>query len=288
MKCELTQILPTTVLSFDFGISTPSAVRPDLLALLRGLNLIEEQLARHEEELSICLGPADARGGLSATERHVKWEQLYRQGQELIRGERHVSKDHSQGLSLLRESAFLGHGDSALALQRPTGVYLANSNTGAAFFSVLGSGRMLLKVFSPSNFRLIRDTLLSSGVMVWRTEMELRKMSRNWSDTSDSPLIKEPLPDSTIMVYGSSKERGLRKMFPKPPNTSNCRLVKTTRTGNALTLCVWRMEVELRQILPKLSDTPNSRRIRAAPAHSTNTGFVWRKERALPKIAEKP
>jgi TPR repeat protein len=99
---------------------------PGLSDILTRLALLEEQVRRHEEELATCLSQtltpvgAPACGDISAVERLVKSEQLYRQGQELLYGERHVVRDYWRGLSLLRESASLGHADSVFAL----GLYL--------------------------------------------------------------------------------------------------------------------------------------------------------------------
>jgi TPR repeat protein len=96
---------------------------PGLSGVLQRLTLLEEQVQRHEEELATCLNGTHSGGDVSGIERLVKIDQLYRQGQELINGERHVVKDVRRGLSLLRESASFGHADSifALAFYSPDG-----------------------------------------------------------------------------------------------------------------------------------------------------------------------
>jgi hypothetical protein len=96
-----------------------SAHALSLSSVLTRLALLEEQVQRHEDELATCLSQGLAAhqpgGDVSGLERVVKSEQLYRQSQELLYGERHVLQDISRGLSLLRESASLGHSDSVFA-----------------------------------------------------------------------------------------------------------------------------------------------------------------------------
>jgi TPR repeat protein len=88
-------------------------------------NALEDQVLRHEAEISMCLvssaSAVHARrepGGedqLWRLEQVVKSEQLYRSGQELLYGEHGVPKDVRLGLLRLRESAGLGHSNAALA-----------------------------------------------------------------------------------------------------------------------------------------------------------------------------
>jgi TPR repeat protein len=108
-----------------------------LAGLLQRLALLEEQVQRHEEELAICLGRSQVGGDVSGVDRLVKAEQLYREGQELIWGERHVVKDISRGMYLLRESASLGHPDSVFALGfylRDGEVYPGNPEASARYY----------------------------------------------------------------------------------------------------------------------------------------------------------
>jgi TPR repeat protein len=97
----------------------------DISRLLELKTRMEEQLLRHEAEISICLDlrwTIDQMGDrfsrlekeVSRLGRFAKSEQLYRQGQEFIKTE-DITKSCSLGLSLLRESADLGHGDAAFA-----------------------------------------------------------------------------------------------------------------------------------------------------------------------------
>jgi hypothetical protein len=83
--------------------------------LVTRLNLFEKQLLRHESELSICLG-LSAR--LDALERLFKSEQLYREGQEMIWGERPIEANSSCGFARLKESARFGHSGASLACGR--------------------------------------------------------------------------------------------------------------------------------------------------------------------------
>jgi TPR repeat protein len=111
-------------------MSRHATVVPGLSDVIARLARLEEQVQRHEEELATCLSRAltpvgaAACSDVSAVERLVKSEQLYRQAQELLYGERHVVRDYWRGLSLLRESASLGHADSVFAL----GLYLDNQH----------------------------------------------------------------------------------------------------------------------------------------------------------------
>jgi TPR repeat protein len=104
------------------------ALLPNLGDILARLAALEEQLLRHEAEISMVMRgsaqrAAETRPGnleprISRIERMLKSEQLYRQSQELLFGESKVRKNISTGLSRLKESACLGHPDSAFVYGR--------------------------------------------------------------------------------------------------------------------------------------------------------------------------
>jgi hypothetical protein len=99
--------------------------RSDLPAFLARLNVLEEQVQRHEAEISICLDRRQAElyptrirsleDILTELTRSLKGEQMYRQGQAFFYGERDMAKNVSLGLSILKEAADMGHCDAAFA-----------------------------------------------------------------------------------------------------------------------------------------------------------------------------
>jgi TPR repeat protein len=90
--------------------------------MIADIRELQEQIARHEAEIASCLGTTPTiEARLSRLEAEltrigavVTSEQLYHQGQELINTE-DIRKSCVLGLSLLKESAALGHGDAAFA-----------------------------------------------------------------------------------------------------------------------------------------------------------------------------
>jgi TPR repeat protein len=88
------------------------------------LTLLEEQCQRHEAEISMYLERRESsytapleilQARLAQLEQRVRSEQLYRQGQELLFGERGLERNCIVGLSRLKESAALGHAEAALS-----------------------------------------------------------------------------------------------------------------------------------------------------------------------------
>jgi hypothetical protein len=92
--------------------------RSRLSDLITRLTLLEEQIQRHEDEISVCLGRlsqglpsaevaspqiSSIADSISRLERAFQGEQRYRQAQGFLYGERHVEKFVTLGFSLLKK-----------------------------------------------------------------------------------------------------------------------------------------------------------------------------------------
>jgi TPR repeat protein len=116
--------------------------------MIAALTELHETLLRHEAEITSCLeAKASSERRMLALEAEVsrlrrlfESEQLYRQGQELITGDDMI-RSLTLGLSLLKESAGLGHGDAAFACGRhfQRGVICEQNNAESERYFTLSS-----------------------------------------------------------------------------------------------------------------------------------------------------
>jgi TPR repeat protein len=161
-----------------------SSSNREFSSVVARLNLLEEQCQRHEAEISTFLDQIRAPAfsaletRLSQLEAKLQSEELYRQGAELVFGERSFERNPTLGLSRLKASAVLGHTEASLCygiLCDEGKICPRNAHDAAEF---IGNAAQDGNAFAQANYcRLLRD-----GFGVAKNEAEAVRFSRLSAD----------------------------------------------------------------------------------------------------------
>jgi TPR repeat protein len=163
--------------------------------LILRVKLLEEQLIRHEAEITTCLSarrPVPDAGSLPRVDRLerelsriegiVKSEQLYRQGQQLLFGERDFEKSASEGLLRLKQSAKLGNSTAMLAC----GLHLEAGKVSDPDLAQAGNYFRLAAAAGSSSGQFRLGRCLETGSGVGKNEGEAVQLYKLAADQGNS------------------------------------------------------------------------------------------------------